>query len=340
MSTQGDDILDEEQESELEQLGDYDSELLSLCGTELPQSLTIAAEFVKKYKPVPKLIWPLVYPVFGKAGILGSPDPLIFSPLSTLIIRTAQDKVLNRQFKGKKPRSLTEAVNAIGADVAAAVCVIHSMSRRIANTLPQRVRGPLLEDALLRTRIGFHLGVLSPESGPGRAMLAGFAGRCGLAVQIAVGESKQAEKALVAMASGEDMNKVCSRIYGCDPLEVSAMSLISAGCSKEIAFGIASYSSGIEEDFPSPERLRWLALFSIIEHLRMNETEQISPQHWASLGCTKESRAIIEDEVTQAHRRGHGLNWLAEPQNSSEASPAKDPLTIRQEMAAKRIKVE
>jgi len=297
------------------------------------RSWRIAASMVNRYRPVPHLVWPIVHAVYGRSGEIGEADPMMFSTVSQLIVRSSADRALNPVPVETKSVSLTEAVRAVGVDVAAAICLIHAVCRRISNTVNDRVSRPILDDALLRAYIGLYVGQLSPHCGAGRGLLAGFAGRCGLAVQIAAGGTDQAGRALTGMASGQDMSEICNTVYGCDPLEVAALSLISGGCCREIAFGISSYSLKGKEHIPGSEQEKWLALFSVIEGARMGQHTQLPPSLWGILGYDETQKENLNNFLVKAQRRGHGWLWITQPQllNAEEGSvPARTPEEIRQ----------
>ena len=280
------------------------------------QNWRIAADIVNGFRPVPRLLWTMIHGVYGRAGEIGSPEALSFSTISPLMYRAALDKTLGRVESDPPPsrRSLEEAVQILGSDVAGSVCFVHSVCRRVSKALAERVSRPILDDALLRAHIGFFVGKLSPECGPGSGMLAGFAGRCGLAIQIAWGNEMQGQKALTGMASGENMSEVCAKVYGCDPLEVAALALIAGGCSRDIAFGISAYNVRNKQIVPGTEQYRWLALFSIIEKLRMGRGEEVTEENWKELGYDTTSRADLNQTIDTIQRRGHGWSWLTQPQ--------------------------
>ena len=289
----------------------------------------IAANMVNRFRPVPHLMWPIIYAVYGRAGEIGRPDPNFFSSVSALIMRAASDRTLVQDATLDPHRNLAEAISRLGPDVAAASCLVHSICRRISTAVAERVSRPILDDALLRTHIGYYVGLLSPSMGAGRGMIAGFAGRCGLAVQIAAGDSEQAQRALTGMATGQDMGLVCNNVYGCDPLEVAAMSLIAGGCCREIAFGISSYIAPGRETTPGSEQYRWLALFSVIESMRMAQADAISEEYWQALGYDAKKRTQLQEHITTSQHRGHGWNWITQPQLVSGDEAATEPKKFR-----------
>ncbi len=303
-------------------------------GLEGPQgrSWRMASSIVNRYRPVAHLMWPLIHAVYGKAGEIGKPDPMTFSSVTQLLVRAGEDKTLaGEKAKQRKAdtRGLTRVYELIGSDVAGAVCLVHAICRKITSTVSEKVSWPILDDALLRTHIGYHVGKLAKDVGPGRGMVAGFAGRCGLAVQIASGDTEQAGRALAGMASGQDMGIVCTSVYGCDPLEVAALTLISGGCSREIAFGISAYAARGREAPEDHDQFLWFALFSIIEAYRMGQANEIPQRCWEVLGFTASRREELFQHVMNSQRRGHGWAWIAEPQVKASEAPLMSPSEIR-----------
>ena len=299
----------------------------------------IAAEIVKKVRPVPWLLWNIIHSVYGRATELGQPDPMMFTPVNALLLYAAGDKTFDSFDQGASSgpawevKLLSEAVEILGEDVSAAVCLVHAVCRRISKMLPERVWRPILDDALLRARIGYYVGTQAPVFGAGRGLIAGFAGRCGLAVQVASGDTVAASKALTGLASGKDMSKVCNAVYGCDPLQVAAVSLISAGCNHDIALGIATYNSTRRSTVPSTVQARWLAAFDIVENLRMGRASAIAESTWRELEYDETTKEYLHKLVSQLQRSGHGWRWMVKPFiNMENEAPPKSPKELREEM--------
>lgn len=284
----------------------------------------VATSMVNRFKPVPWLLWTIIRGVYGRSGEIGSPDPMSFSPVEKLLLNAVRDRTLGKKELPERI-SLSDAVKLLGTDVAGSLCYIHAVSRRVGSVLNEKVARPIIDDALLRTFIGYQAGLHSKVAGAGRGMIAGFSGRSGLAIQIASGTLEQAQKALAGLASGVEISKVCTDIYGCDPLKVAALSLIAGGCSRDVAYGIAAYSSKRNDVVPGTEQFMWLSLFSLIEALRMSRSEQVSEVTWKELGYDPAARAALVDVITQAQRRGHGWRWITQPQSEPAAAGEKKP---------------
>ena len=265
---------------------------------------------VEDFRPVPSFIWRLSHFVLGRPGVI-SPigDGLVFG-LRRLLFAVASDPLLSGT--GGKVNDVRKAISAVGSDCIAAAAVIHAVCRRLSSHEHERIWRPLLDDALRRAQLGACVGRYLPEFGVGRGMLAGFAGRIGVVIQIATGSLEQAKRALELLATGEDISVVGLRIYRAEPLQVSAMILSAAGCGREAAMGTASYASQKSKSVQArPEEHRWLSAFTIIEHLRMETPDQIADVHWDAFGLEDEgSREVLIKQTRDIIRRGHRWEWL------------------------------
>ncbi|MCB0345741.1 MAG: hypothetical protein KDD66_11535 [Bdellovibrionales bacterium] len=288
---------------------------------EIGQSWKFASKIIQEFKPVPWVIWRIVRGVYGRVGRLNSIGAGAYISIDRLIYRALKDPTLGGEYSNDSDHQdvpLDEAIDALGDDVSAAVCLVHAVSRRIQNSLADKVSAPLIEDAMLRAKIGFYLGAAAKNFGKGRGMLAGFSGRSGLTILIASGTTEKAQEALLLMARGVDIRNVGLKVYDCEPLQVSALALTAAGCNREAAFGTASYSNATTraEISPESEAARWLAAFVITENIRMGTAELIEDEHWGVLGL---SSAASREEVLKhsrlLQRRGHGWDWMARSQS-------------------------
>ena len=258
------DEFEEKISNEVEKAGDVFAEQEKKTWGALSPSWNVASGIVKRVKPVPWIFWVMIRTVYGRSridagkGQKSSADPMTFSILENLIMRAVQDSELAQGVDSKTIKNLTGAVNVLGIEVTASLCFIHSVCMRVSRSLNDRMYRAIIDDALIRARLGVLLGTGSKSLGIGKPLLAGFAGRAGLAVQLASGTEQQARKALNSLASGKDISKMGFDVYGCDPLQVAALTLIAAGCHQEIAFGVASFSlpSSVEE--MNKEQLLWL----------------------------------------------------------------------------------
>lgn len=303
----GDDNLEEVQLVELSAA----EKVLSL-GSDSPKgSWELASQTVTNYRPVAGFLWRMVHPVLGKGDKIGKPDPIIFDAMRQLIFQAAMDKRLG--VEGKQAKSIDEAVTTLGFDTAAAICVLHGICRRISSTMMERLWRPIIDDALLRAYIGYLIGKQCPAFGAGRGMLAGFSGRAGLAIQIASGDRPKAQRVMEELAAGMDLKDVGMKIYGCDPLQVSAMTLASAGVSSEASYGVAAFSKKGKGLPTGGQAFLWLSAFTIAEYLRICDADKVDEKYWRALGLNNdESRKAIEVDALKLLRIGHGWPWLVE----------------------------
>ena len=270
-----------------------------------------AGDVVENFQPVPWFIWRLSNFVFGRNGRPNKVSEGLVLGLRRLLFAAASDKVLG---SGQKVNNMREALKFVRSDVVAAVSVIHGISRKLHAGKFEKVWRPILDDAIIRAHIGFFVGQMNLDFGPGRGMLAGFAGRCGLAVLICTGDAVQADAAVKALALGEGAKQVGLQVYGVDPLQVSAMILSASGCGKDASFGVVGYSVREEgdQDFKvTGEQEKWLAALGIIEGVRIGAALMVQPEYWEILGFHEEDdRQDLLELVKVLVRKGHGWNWL------------------------------
>lgn len=308
-NSEAEDKLLEEVEKTSEYLAENERRMWGTVST----SWNVSASIVKKVKPVPWLFWIMIRSVYGKSGEVKDVDPMTFSLVENLLKRALKDPDLCASDQLIENANLTKTVDILGSDLAASLCFVHSVSRRVSVGLNERVFRAIMDDALLRARLGVMLGQEVPLYGIGRCLLAGFAGRSGLAVQLASGSEDQARIALSGLATGKDIGKVCMDVYGCYPLQVAALSLVSGGCSRDIALGISAFSLPSEEIIPGSEQYKWLSIFSVLEHLRLNSMDQIPEDYWKSMGMNENQRKNLEQKTQQIFRKGHGFSWILKP---------------------------
>jgi len=284
---------------------------LSAAGLDATQakSWEKARNIVEAFSPVPWFIWRLSNFVFGHSDSIPAISEGMVFGLRRLLFASASDSVIG---VGQKVNDVKKALTILSPDVIAAVAVIHAVCRKLASKPFDRIWRPILDDALLRARIGFSVGMQEPRFGPGRGMLAGFAGRSGLTILISSGDLDQARQTLERLATGALIKQVGMLTYKVDPLQVSAMALSAAGCGRDAAFGTVSYAS--EDPFKMVEndhQRKWLAAFTICEGVRVGDFADIDERHWESLGYkTSEAKTTLAEEAKRLTRRGHGWHWL------------------------------
>ena len=268
-----------------------------------------AREVIKRFRPVPWFIWRLCHFVLGRTGQTPAvPEGLVLG-LRRLLFAAASDPILGT---GEKVNEVRKALQVLPPDVVAGAAVVYSVCRRLASNPGFKSNQPIIDDALLRARIGFALGKNMEGFGAGRGMLAGFAGRCGLAILLSSGEAEKLTRALELLATGQEISQVGLELFNCDPLQVSAMLLSVAGCSRDAAFGTVSYAltnrSGLVDN---EEQRRWLAVFAVVEAIRLGKSKKADDILWKTVGlANNKDREVILDEMRSLSRRGHSWQWM------------------------------
>jgi hypothetical protein len=269
-----------------------------------------AREVVEKFKPVPWFIWRISNYVFSRSGQINSVPEGMIMGLRRLLFAAASDLLLG---SGKPVSNLKVATSLLRSDVIAAVSVVHAVCRRLATKEFERIWRPIIDDALLRAQIGYYVGRRCEHFGAGRGMLAGFAGRAGLAILIASGDLQQARHALEELAAGRDIGEVGLELYGCDPLQVSALMLSASGCGKDAAFGVVTYVSKEPlESLANNEQRAWLAAFTVCEKIRLGQQVLVPSDYWQLLEYTEagEREQLVELAKTFV-REGTNWAWIA-----------------------------
>lgn len=294
-------------------LQETEQAVLALGGEQdqlVAQSWQKSRQLVADFRPVPWFIWRLSNFVLGAPGHISKASEGLVFGLRRLLFAAASDSIIGA---GQKVNNVHQALDILKPDVVAAVAVIHAICRRLATKDFERIWKPILDDALLRAQLGYHVGKQNPNFGCGRGMLAGFAGRCGLAILIASGELEQARKALEFLATGAEIKEVGLNIYGCDPLQVSAMTLSACGCGRDSAFGtVAFYSTSKAQglQLSSPQQ-HWKAAFAVTELIRTNKLSEVDQETWEVLNFQgQEAKDELSRLAKIAVRRGHGWAWL------------------------------
>jgi hypothetical protein len=274
------------------------------------QSWEKARALVEDFNPVPGFIWRLSNYVLGTPGQINRASEGLVFGLRRLLFAAASDPILGI---GTKVNNVHRAIEVLQPDVLAAAAVIHAICRRLSTRQFERIWRPILDDAMLRAQVGFYVGSENPHFGAGRGMLAGFAGRCGLAMLIASGELEQARRALEMLATGAEIKQVGMNLYGCDPLQVSAMTLSASGCGRDSAFGTVAYSSAgkVKDVSLTAGQVGWQAAFTITECVRTSRIQDVPENLWDALNfCDQQQKDALIERAKICLRRGHGWNWL------------------------------
>jgi hypothetical protein len=266
---------------------------------------------VEEFKPVPWVIWRLANFSLGQSGKINRVyDGMAFG-LKELLCAAARDETLAGATTPRRIENAREALAVLSGDVAAAVSVMYAVNRRLKKQKYERIWRPILDDAILRAQIGYFAGSYRDSFGPGRGMLAGYAGRIGLAVLIATGEFAQAQKALELLAAGKVLSEVGEEVYACDPLQVSSMILSAAGCGRDAAFGTVAYASREPDELANDHQRAWLSAFVITEHLRTGTADEIDDRLWGLLNIdARDERGTLCTTAEELVKHGHTWKWL------------------------------
>ena len=275
----------------------------------------LATDMVLKFKPVPWFVWRISNFVFCKQGqSKGLNDGFIFG-MRKLVCTAAMDPF----FGGTNDFSLStrDAVKILSPDVVGAVAIIHSICRKLKGKPNARIWESMLDDTILRAKIGCIIGKTIPDFGPGRGMLAGFSSRIGFILSIAMGNEQQAKNALDQLAFGMSVREVGVNVYKCDPFQVSSMMLLASGCGRDAAIGTAGFfantARGSERVIgeETAEERKWHVAFSVCECIRKQEENKITESDWEILGLASPlKREILVENAKEIIRRGHQWNWL------------------------------
>jgi hypothetical protein len=273
------------------------------------RSWTKACSLVQEFHPVPCFIWKLSkYAIGNNEKINRVLEPSVIG-LKRLLCAAASDKVLGT---GEPVEDLKKAAQTLPSDVIAAVAVLHGVCRRLQTREHERFWRPVLEDAILRAHLGFFVGQVNEEFGPGRGMLAGFSSRAGLAILLATGDLDQAQRHLEATASGTDLREAGLEVYGIDPLHVGALMLSATGCGRDAAYGTVCFVAKEPLEATSNQyQQRWLGAFSIVDAVREGRQDELDPRHWENLGfASEQDRKDLAQLAKMTIRRGHGWPWI------------------------------
>ncbi len=271
-------------------------------------SWQLAAEIVSSFKPVPWFIWRLTNFVFSTGVKRDLPEGFVLG-LRRLLFATASDELFG---SGAKVNSLHQSLKILSPEMVGSVSATHAICRKISSKGLERFWRPVLDEALLRSRLGYLTGLNQLDFGGGRGMLAGFVSQVGLAILIATGDEERARAVIEDVSVGLDVGEVCRQLYGCHPLHVGGMLLSSLGCGGNACFGlVASLSSTPLEIVSNFEQRQWLASLTIVESIRKGVIDEVALDHWEVLNLdSREQRDQIIKTSRPYIRVDHGLHWL------------------------------
>ena len=233
-------------------------------------------------------------------------------PLRNIVVACGQDSILAAGATGERARlSAREVLKSIPSDVIAAALVLHSVSRRVSSRHLEAIWRTFLYEALNRAAIGYAVGRGSPDFGAGRAMLAGFSSRAGLAMIVADGSEEQASRLLERLRNGISIRDACLVIYQVDPVHVGAQVVLAAGCGPSACMGIRGCADFQPRPPEDEAELLWWGTHLLIDQLATRELQKISDILWDIVGIKEESAQKDVFEFVQSVSRGkHSWSWL------------------------------
>jgi hypothetical protein len=279
-------------------------------GKDEAQEWLNATQKVRDFAPVPWFIWRLTNLTLAPGGLRGGKlaEGFVLG-LRRLLFATASDRLFGT---GQKVNTLKDALMVLSPEVIGAVSAVHAICRRLSKHNNERMWRPIVDEALLRARIGYLAAKHQRDFGSGRGLLAGFISQIGLAVLVSMGEEERARTALEDIAVGKDMRNVARDLYECHPLQVGGMILSAIGCGADASSGVIAYLSvnalQIVSNF---EQRQWLAAITIVNAVRDGTLESVEVDHCEVLSLdTDERRQQFVTECRRFIRGSHELHWL------------------------------
>jgi hypothetical protein len=269
---------------------------------ELTRSWTRSKVLLKEFPPVCWTVWRLCKFVFGQNKGASVPPVGLLMGTDRVIGSLCLNDVLGL---GGPMESLGKAVSALDPSIIGATFVLHNICRRLSTKDLKNVWATMLDDALVRARIGLELARGNPDFSLGRGMLAGFSGRIGMVVLIASGNHQQASQCLQRLASGGLFKEVGMEVYGIDPNHVTAQILILAGLGQDPAVGTLAFGNDKFKVLKEEQNL-WRAAMVIIDASRMLQYEKIDEEDWARFDLApgnrrEEFRRLVKGIIGKGH---------------------------------------
>jgi hypothetical protein len=197
-----------------------------------------------------------------------------------------------------------------GADVVVVCLVIHSICRGLAKQPLRRIWSAMLDDALIRARIGYLVASNRECFGAGRGMLVGLISRIGLAILLATGGQQRATKTLKLLAEGRLVKEATYSCYGCDSLYLSALILLNYGLGQDATLGILSYGSSYFKPVNEYQE-DWHDCFIIVEMAKMGVFEKIPETILQRFNLDSARKlGLFRKNVQEIIRNGHKLQWI------------------------------
>jgi hypothetical protein len=280
-------------------------------GLRFNESWERAREIISHFEPSPPIIRQVTKLAIGRADRINELLDGSVIGFKKLILDAAADKILGTGQKGAVS-SLRQALELIPSDVVAALLIIHGVSRKLRGYPNERIWRTFFDEAMMRAAMGYYVGQVTEGFGSGRAMLAAFAGRAGLALLCALGGPEEAKLLLEGLSTGGSIDSTCMSVYRCDPLHVGGMMLLAAGCGTGSCMGLAAASSLSEELPPSEQpQVSWYSTHIAVDMMSSQQFDNIPSELWSLLGFEEVvDRQDLCELVKVTVRKGNPWKWL------------------------------
>jgi hypothetical protein len=212
---------------------------------------------------------------------------------------------------GKRYTRVNEALRDLEPERVAVALFIHACCRKLLLKGSSRLWRTILEDAVMRAKLGLLLFGSRSGQEASRAALAGFSTRSGLVILLACADDEQGAAAVRMLADSEPLERVGAKVFGTQPRLVSALALLAAGFGRVPALGIAAaMQPGIDRE---SEMNRWAQRYDLIELLRSGAEMNAEMDGLLSGFGFEEPEAEyrrMREILSGLRREGHGWNWL------------------------------
>lgn len=271
-----------------------------------------AREILESFEPVISPIRRICEITIGDVSRINPIYEGAIIPLRGIVLACGQDTILSAFSSGDGVKeSARQVLEAVPSDVIAAALVLHSVSRRVNNRHLESVWRTFFNEALQRAAIGLTVGKGNPAFGPGRAMLAGFSSRAGLAMVVASGTERQAAHFLKRLQEGGSVRDTCLIVYEVDPVHVGALVVLAAGCGPSACMGIRGCADFQPRPPEDEAELLWWGTHLLIDQLATRALESISPILWDIVGIKEVAdQKEVYSFVEQLSKQQHSWDWL------------------------------
>jgi len=190
---------------------------------------------------------------------------------------------------------VSEAQQIVSPKDVAAVSLIYSAIRSLAECPNDRHWRQIVSESILRAEIGYLLCKKGGKISPAKGLLCGFGNRIGSAWQIASGDALSAGAIQEQLASGCSWRDAGRTVYGGDPMFVGALIMVASGIP-----------------FPEvKEILHATELSELIDVLIEEPSSSAGKQGWQSIGFNlSDKREELLTEVQALRKTGSSWQWL------------------------------